>query len=459
MHRRPSLASRTALATVAVAVVAVLITGVVALQLIPHAAERQARQSLAAQADLVVTAYERLDQPGAVRLARLRQLLAAQDITLTVIGPRGGARGSPADERDIAAVTTGSAVSAIRETGAGTIFVEGRPADAGGGVLLTQPADVVRNPAQGAVRSLLRAMLLGLVVAVVVGLLLALWLSRPLRQAADAARRMSLGQRDVTVQPAGPQEVADVAEALGGLSTALATSEARQREFLLSVSHELRTPLTAIRGYAEALADGVVAPEETAHIGTTITSEAARLDRLVTDLLDLARLQADEFRIDSSDVDLRQVVSSAADVWASRARTVGVGLRLDVPPTPVMIRTDPVRVRQIIDGLAENALRVTPQGQPIVFGLRTEDSAAVLEVRDGGPGLTEDDLKVAFERSALYDRYRGVRRVGTGLGLALVAGLAHRLGGQAAAAHAPEGGAAFSVRLPLQSSNIQRTNV
>jgi two-component system, OmpR family, sensor kinase len=71
--------------------------------------------------------------------------------------------------------------------------------------------------------------------------------------------------------------------------------------------------------------------------------------------------------------------------------------------------------------------------------------------------LTEDDLNVAFERSALYDRYCGVRRVGTGLGLALVAGLAHRLGGQAAA-QAPEGGAAFSVRLPLQSSNIHRIN-
>jgi two-component system, OmpR family, sensor kinase len=196
VRRRPSLASRTALATVAVAVVAVLITGVVALQLIPRAAERQARQSLAAQADLVVAAYERLDQPGAVRLVRLRQLLAAQDIALTVIAPRGATRGSAADERDVAAVTSGSSVSTVRETADGAIFVEGRPADGGGGVLLTQPADVVRNPAQGAVRSLLRAMLLGLVVAVVVGLLLAMWLSRPLRQAADAARRMSAGHRE-----------------------------------------------------------------------------------------------------------------------------------------------------------------------------------------------------------------------------------------------------------------------
>ena len=86
-------------------------------------------------------------------------------------------------------------------------------------------------------------------------------------------------------------------------------------------------------------------------------------------------------------------------------------------------------MRQIIDGLAENALRVTPAGAPIVLAVRAEPDAAVVEVRDGGPGLSDDDLAVAFERGVLYERYRGVRQVGTGLGLALVAGLARRLGG------------------------------
>ncbi len=106
------------------------------------------------------------------------------------------------------------------------------------------------------------------------------------------------------------------------------------------------------------------------------------------------------------------------------------------------------RVRQVLDGLAENALRVTPAGRPIVLALRHEGRLAVLEVRDGGPGLTEDDLGVAFERSALHERYRGIRPVGTGVGLALVGGLVTRLGGSAEAGHAVEGGARFTVRLP-----------
>ncbi len=112
-----------------------------------------------------------------------------------------------------------------------------------------------------------------------------------------------------------------------------------------------------------------------------------------------------------------------------------------------MAFTDPLRLRQILDGLLENALRVTPVGAPIVLAVRREGPVIMTEVRDGGPGLTGEDLAVAFERSALYDRYRGVRQVGTGLGLAIVHGLATRLGASVEAGHAGEGGARFTVRM------------
>jgi signal transduction histidine kinase len=106
----------------------------------------------------------------------------------------------------------------------------------------------------------------------------------------------------------------------------------------------------------------------------------------------------------------------------------------------------------VLDGLAENALRVTPAGRPVLLGLYETPGTAVLQVRDGGPGLAPEDLPVAFERSVLYERYRGVRQVGTGVGLALVHGLTTRLGGTATAGRAPEGGACFTVRLPAQPS-------
>ena len=114
-----------------------------------------------------------------------------------------------------------------------------------------------------------------------------------------------------------------------------------------------------------------------------------------------------------------------------------------------------MRLRQIIDNLAENALRVTPSGQPIVLAVRRDDAEAAVEVRDGGPGLTDDDLAVAFVPEELHARYRGVRKVGTGLGLALVGSLATRLGGTAEAGHADEGGARFTVTIPTTAPSVR----
>jgi two-component system OmpR family sensor kinase len=186
-------------------------------------------------------------------------------------------------------------------------------------------------------------------------------------------------------------------------------------------------------------------------------AEAQRLERLVSDLMDLARLGAQDFPLDLVPIDLVDLVRRASDVWRDRCARESVELRLELPGSPVTVTTDPTRVRQILDGLAENALRVTPSGQPLVFALTAAPAGVVLQVRDGGPGLTDADVAVAFERSALYDRYRGERRVGTGIGLALVDGLTRRLGGHAEAGPAPEGGAAFTIRLPREPSYEART--
>ena len=107
-----------------------------------------------------------------------------------------------------------------------------------------------------------------------------------------------------------------------------------------------------------------------------------------------------------------------------------------------------MRLRQIIDNLAENALRVSPSGSVVVLAIRSVADGIEVEVRDSGPGLTDDDMAIAFDPGALYERYRGVRPVGTGLGLALVGRLAQGLGGSARVTTAPEGGACFTVFLP-----------
>ena len=130
--------------------------------------------------------------------------------------------------------------------------------------------------------------------------LLASWLSRPLTNAAAAARRLAAGERGVRMPDSPTSEMADVTDALGALDSALAASESRQREFLLSISHELRTPLTAVRGYAEAMADGLIGPDDVTSVGGTLVAETERLDQFVGDLLEIARLGADDFSITGS---------------------------------------------------------------------------------------------------------------------------------------------------------------
>ncbi|MGW2857954.1 sensor histidine kinase [Streptomyces sp. NPDC001215] len=299
---------------------------------------------------------------------------------------------------------------------------------------------------------------LGLSGAALAGALLARRLARPLVSAARTAHRLSEGERGLRVPAEGPAEVAELAAALNLLDAALTHSEQRQRDFLMSVSHEIRTPLTSVRGYAEALADKVIIGDEVPEAGRILGGEIERLERFVGDLLALARLEADDFRLDTDEVDLDALVAQAATVWSARCTGHDVAFRAERPGHPVRITTDGFRVRQLVDGLLENALRVTPAGRPLVLALCQEGAGARLEVRDGGPGLTEEDVAVAFERGTLTTRYRGVRPVGSGLGLALAHRLAALLGGTVTAqGHGPEGGACFTVRLPADPGSSPRS--
>lgn len=429
------------------ALVSVLVTAAVAGPLAARAIQRQARDALAAQAQLAAeTLRPRLDRGRTADEERIIRQLRSQGIDAYLIrGGRADRPGLPA--RVVDQVGAGRNFSGRRSVAGVPSLVEARALPGGNGVVLT------RRMASGLWRAVLGSLwlplLAGLAAGVIAGILLARRLARPIRDAAVAAGRLQAGDRTVRLPVEPPQEAADLAYAFNELAAALAGSEGRQREFLLSVSHELRTPLTAIRGYAEAIADGVVGPEGAQRAGQTMLAEAEHLDRLVSDLLALARLEAVDFPLEPMPVDLGRLVADAAETWGARCAGMGVLLRTELPDRPVPAYTDPGRIRQVVDGLLENALRVVPPGSPVVLAAVTApDGGAVFEVRDGGPGFTDEDLAVVFERGALHQRYRGVRKVGSGLGLALAAGLVRRLGGRIAAAHAPEGGARFTVWLP-----------
>jgi two-component system sensor histidine kinase BaeS len=438
-----TLTARAVLVACVVAVVSVLVTALVATPLAARALERQARQSLATEADVVAAALRATPRPQAE--ARLVNTLRRKNIELFVIANGAADReGLPANV--VNRIQQGRNVSATREVAGRLSIVEGRALPNGSGIVLVDERATGVWRAVG--KNLWLPLLAGLLAGVIAGALLARRLAQPIRQAARAATRLRGGDRAVRVPVEPPQEVEELAYALNGLAEALQTSEGRQRDFLLSVSHELRTPLTTIRGYAEALADGVVGAEGAPRAGQTVLAEAERLDRLVADLLALARLDAVDFTLTPIPMDLARLVAEAGEAWRPRCDAAGIVLRVEVATAPTPAYADPGRTRQVVDGLMENALRIVPAGAPVVLAVGAQPGAAVLEVRDGGPGFSDDDLAVAFERGALNQRYRGIRKTGSGLGLALAAGLVRRMGGHIEAGHAPEGGARFTVVLP-----------
>ena len=448
-RRGDSLTIRMIGVSVFVALIAALVTLLVALPLVNQGAKVRAEAELARLADVGVAALQQPVDPADI--SRVQRQFEAAGVDAYLIGPR-LAPVPGLDTRVQQQILQGASISGSTRIDGSEVLVAGRPLTGGFGLLLVAPADTSDLIGED-LRRLLIAVLIGAAVAAAIGLVVARRLTRPLRNAAEAAERLSAGEREVRLDAAGPREIADIAESLNRLGDSLATSEGRQREFLLSVSHELRTPLTAIRGYGEALSDGLTADSSAA--GAAVVDETRRLERLVADLLDLARLGAVDMSIELTGVDLRETVRRAAAAWQQRCDAAAVELRIEIPQDAVTVQADPERVRQILDNLIENALRVTPSGQPIVLAVAGDEYYGAMSVRDGGPGLTEADMAVAFEPAELFSRYQGVRKVGTGVGLALVGRLADRMGGVARVWPAPEGGAAFGVWLPLASP---RTN-
>ena len=314
--------------------------------------------------------------------------------------------------------------------------------------VLLRPKSATRARWAPYVYSLLLAALVGGVLAALVALLLARRIARPVRRVAAASRSLARGELPDPVPVEGAAELATLATAFNDLAAQLAQAREAERSFLLSVSHELKTPLTAIRGYAEAVQDGAIEPREAAAI---VSTEAARLERLVHDLLDLARMNRTDFSVHPSEIDLAEVADDAVRRYLPQAEAFGVGLSaVSEGEAPAIADAD--RVLQVVSNLVENALRLTPPGGEV----RVVTGPGLLRVEDTGPGLEDADRDRAFERFYLHERYGRERPVGTGLGLAIVKELTEAMGGTVSVESEPGRLTTFTIRLGTATRIVSR---
>lgn len=277
-----------------------------------------------------------------------------------------------------------------------------------------------------------RWFLVAAIFAVCLAAIVATWLgkrfSRPVVEAAKTARSLASG--DLTARlPELPQgsseETADLVLAINSMAESMERARGVERQFLLSVSHDLRTPMTSIQGYAEAIIDG--ATDDPQHAGEVILAESRRLDRLVSDLLELARLDAQHFTLMVSEIDLAAEAKKLADGLRLSASKMGVDLVVASPPNPLFMNGDPDRIGQVIGNLLENAIRYADK--KIVLSVRSVDDNIELSVTDDGSGISEEDLPHVFERLYVSRHQPLERESGSGLGLAIVKELVTAMNG------------------------------
>jgi signal transduction histidine kinase len=259
-----------------------------------------------------------------------------------------------------------------------------------------------------------------------------------------ATQRVAAGKYDVEIpETRGSDEIAQLSDRFRRMVEQLAEAEKLKRSFLMSVSHELRTPLTAIRGHVEAVREGIVSePAQVEASLEIVAAETDRLERLVGDVLDLAKLQAHRFTVRHEEVDLGRVLDHAYGAFAEEARRREIDYRIDGDGEAPVIVSDGDRVLQVISNLLSNAFRWTPDGGRIELALAASNGAVRVDVVDSGPGVPAD------ERERIFDPFISHDVNGTGLGLPIARELALALGGRIELEADARGGSRFRLVLP-----------
>jgi signal transduction histidine kinase len=313
-----------------------------------------------------------------------------------------------------------------------------------GAVVLVRPSNELSTSALSLTRRLLPAVGGVLVAIALLIIVLSRRLTRPVKELSEASERIALGLYDVQLRSKGRDELGLLAAGFERMARKLRESDEHERNFLMRISHELRTPLTAIQGHVQLIADGLLDdPDEQQASLDVVLAEADRLQRLIGDLLDLAKLEARRFSLNREHVDLDALCTHASHARGADARTASVELRVHPFGRPVLVLGDGDRLLQIVGNLIANALRWTPPGGTVEVSVRAEHGRALVDVDDNGPGVPVETRSLIFRPFISQDVQ------GTGLGLAVASELAAVMGGSLRVTDRPGGGARFTLELPL----------
>ncbi len=438
----------------------IVLAGVVATLIAVHFFQRNTRShaasELRAESAGIVQLYERQAGVGHVSLANLQLALGGDKVFWVPVVPGASLLAGPLPELPRSAIPVAELQGAKPPTfdlhaqsGSylGVAQVVRLSKVRVGALVVAEPESALRSRWLQLAWELALAFGIGIPVAGILVVYFSRRITRPLDALTAAADEIAGGHYAVALpERTGGSEVERLSARFGEMAAKLAESEQLSRNFLMSVSHELRTPLTAIRGHVAALREGVL-DEEAARRRSleVIAEEAMRLERLVGDVLDLAKLDARRFAVLHEEVDMRALCERAYATFAEEARGRGIDYELKLGEGAVLV-TDGDRVLQIVTNLLANALHWTPPGGKVDLQLGGQDGEVTVAVADSGPGIAPQ------EQERIFRPFWSGDGGGTGLGLTIARELALALGGRLELHTKLGRGSRFVLVLPVKAA-------
>ncbi|MBO9128472.1 HAMP domain-containing sensor histidine kinase [Bacillus sp. 165] len=256
-------------------------------------------------------------------------------------------------------------------------------------------------------------------VTVFIGKKIVVTITKPILQMERVSYKMSKGNFNERIAVTSNDEVGRLGMAFNDMAQALQKEDIQRKEFLANVSHELRTPLSYIKGYSEAILDGVVKLEQQTKFIMLINKEAGRMQRLVHDLLDLAQLEGALFPIKKHPTVFAQLIEDVLEAYEPVSAEKSIMLQHELDPD-IIANIDEDRIQQVLHNLLDNAIRYTPEGGVISIMLKQVGGKCILRISDTGVGIPKEHLDKLGERFYRVDKARSRQSGGTGLGLAIV---------------------------------------
>ena len=272
---------------------------------------------------------------------------------------------------------------------------------------------------------------------------------RPVRKIAEGAGEFAAGNMDHRIQVSSDDEVGYLANSLNDMARQLQSADESQKKFIANISHDFRSPLTSIRGYLQAMADGVIPPESYDKYFNIVIGETERLTNLTQSMLSLNSLDEARLGLELSDFDLVRTVRSVCETFEGVCQKKGITFDLIFGAPVITVRADLGRIGQALHNLIDNAIKFSYENGVIRIRLQEVGDKVSVSVRDFGCGIEKDDLGKIWTRFYKSDASRGKDKKGTGLGLSITREIIAAHGETIDVTSTPGSGTEFIFRLPL----------